>query len=154
VIDDGAEVLARVDRGGVVEAVHAGHAVALGADGAPLVRAGDPDGPFLPRSSLKPLQAVAMLRAGLALDGPGLALACASHEGEPAHVEGVLAILGRAGLTPAHLQTPPVLPSGPDAAFGWRCFLRHVLGVFVGSRRPLEIRPNMSIDPIVSWQIV
>jgi len=120
VIDDGAEVLARVDRGGVVEAVHTGHAVALGADGAPLVRAGDPDGPFLPRSSLKPLQAVAMLRAGLALDGPGLALACASHEGEPAHVEGVLAILGRAGLTAAHLQTPPVLPNGPDAAFAWR----------------------------------
>jgi len=120
VIDDGAEVLARVDRGGVVEAVHTGHAVALGVDGAPVVRAGDPGGPFLPRSSLKPLQAVAMLRAGLALDGPGLALACASHEGEPAHVEGVLAILGRAGLTPAHLQTPPVLPNGPDAAFGWR----------------------------------
>ena len=113
VIDDGAEVLARVDRGGVVEAVHTGHAVALGADGSPLVRAGNPDGPFLPRSSLKPLQAVAMLRAGLALDGPALALACASHEGEPAHVEGVLAILAQAGLTPAHLQTPAALPNGP-----------------------------------------
>ncbi len=119
-IDDGAEVLARVDRGGVVEALHAGHAVALGADGAVRVRAGRPDGPFLPRSSLKPLQAVAMLRAGLELDGPGLALACASHEGEPAHVEGVHAILEKAGLTPAHLQTPPTLPNEPDAAFAWR----------------------------------
>ena len=119
-IDDGAEVLARVDRGGVVEAVHTGHAIALAADGSPLVRAGDPDGPFLPRSSLKPLQAVAMLRAGLALDGPGLALACASHEGEPAHVEGVLAILRPTGCTPAHLQTPAAMPNGPDAAFAWR----------------------------------
>jgi L-asparaginase II len=120
VIEDGAEVLARVDRGGVVEAVHAGHAVALDADGALRVRVGDPDGSFLPRSSLKPLQAVAMLRAGLELDGPGLALACASHEGEPAHVEGVLAILDKAGLTPAHLQTPATLPNEPDAAFAWR----------------------------------
>src|SRR4029079_4543655 len=95
VIDDGAGVLARVDRGGVVEAVHAGHAVALGADGAPLVRAGDPDGPFLPRSSLKRLRAVAMRRPGVRPGAPGRALAGASHEGEPAHVEGVLAILGR-----------------------------------------------------------
>ena len=69
VIDDGAEVLARVDRAGLVEVVHAGHAVALGADGSPRVRAGNPDRPFLPRSSLKPLQAVAMLRAGLEIDG-------------------------------------------------------------------------------------
>ena len=119
-IDDGAEVLARVDRGGVVEAVHAGHAVALGADGVARVRVGDPDGSFLPRSSLKPLQAVAMLRAGLELDGPGLALACASHEGEPAHVEGVYTILEKAGLTAAQLQTPATVPNEPDAAFAWR----------------------------------
>jgi L-asparaginase II len=121
VIDEGAEVLARVDRGGVVEAVHTGHAVALGADGSALVRVGNPEGPFLPRSSLKPLQAVAMLRAGLDVDGPALALACASHEGEPAHVEGVVQILRSAGLTPADLQTPAVLPNEPDAAHAWRC---------------------------------
>jgi L-asparaginase II len=120
VIDDGAEVLARVDRGGVVEAVHAGHAVALGADGSPRVRVGKPDGPFLPRSLLKPLQAVTMLRAGLEIDGPALALACASHEGEPGHVDGVHEILAQAGLTPADLQTPAVLPNEPDAAFAWR----------------------------------
>ena len=106
VIDDGAEVLARVDRGGVVEAVHAGHAVALGADGAGRVRAGDPDSPFLPRSTLKPLQAVAMLRAGLELEGPLLALACASHEGEPGHVEGVHTILEKAGLDPGGPADP------------------------------------------------
>ncbi len=119
-IEDGAEVLARVDRGGVVEAVHAGHAVALDADGAVRIRRGDPDVAFLPRSSLKPLQAVAMLRSGLELDGPGLALACASHEGEAAHVEGVHAILVKAGLSAAYLQTPAALPNEPDAAFAWR----------------------------------
>ncbi len=119
-IDDGAGVLARVERGGVVEAVHAGHAIALAADGTARVRLGDPDVAFLPRSSLKPLQAVAMLRAGLAIDGPALALACASHAGEPGHVDGVRAILSAAGLTPDDLRTPPAIPDNPDAAFAWR----------------------------------
>lgn len=120
VIDDGAGVLARVERGDVVEAVHAGHAVALAVDGSERVRVGDPDVAYLPRSSLKPLQAVAMLRAGLDLDGPLLALACASHAGEERHVEGVMAILTSAGLTAADLQTPPAFPKDPDAAFDWR----------------------------------
>ncbi len=119
-IDDGAEVLARVERGGLVESVHAGHAVALAADGTALVRVGDPGVAFLPRSSLKPLQAVAMLRAGLDVDGAALALACASHTGEPGHVDGVRAILDAAGRTPADLQTPPAVPDNPDAAFAWR----------------------------------
>jgi L-asparaginase II len=120
VIDDGAGVLARVERGGLVESVHAGHAIALAADGSARVRVGDPDVAFLPRSSLKPLQAVAMLRAGLDIDGAALALACASHTGEPGHVDGVRAILDAAGRTPADLQTPPAVPDNPDAAFAWR----------------------------------
>ncbi|MBA3906295.1 MAG: asparaginase [Pseudonocardiales bacterium] len=119
-IDDGAAVLARVERGGLVEAVHAGHAIARAADGSERVRVGDPDVAFLPRSSLKPLQAVAMLRAGLGIDGEALALACASHAGEPGHVEGVRAILAAARLTPDDLQTPPSIPDNPDAAFAWR----------------------------------
>jgi L-asparaginase II len=119
-IDDGAGVLARVERGGLVESVHAGHAVALAADGTVRARVGNPDVVFLPRSSLKPLQAVAMLRAGLDLDGAALALACASHAGEPGHVDGVRAILATAGLIPADLQTPPAVPDNPDAAFAWR----------------------------------
>lgn len=119
-IDDGAQVLARVERGGVVEAVHAGHAIALAADGTALVSVGNPDVAFLPRSSLKPLQAVAMLRAGLVIDGAALALACASHAGEPGHVDGVRAILTAAGLTADDLQTPPAIPDHPDAAFAWR----------------------------------
>jgi L-asparaginase II len=120
VIDDGAGVLARVERGGLVESVHAGHAIALAADGSARVRVGDPDVAFLPRSSLKPLQAVAMLRAGLDIDGAALALACASHTGEPGHVDGVRAILDAAGRIPADLQTPPAVPDNPDAAFAWR----------------------------------
>lgn len=120
VIDDGAEVLAHVVRGGIVESAHRGHLVALGAGGPAVLRRGAPDGTFLPRSSLKPVQAVAMLRAGLDLDGELLALACSSHSGEPVHVEGVRRILAGAGLAETDLRNVPAAPWGGDAAFDWR----------------------------------
>jgi L-asparaginase II len=120
VIDDGAEVLARVVRGGVVESVHRGHLVVLGPNGAVRLRRGAPDVTFFPRSAVKPVQAVAMLRSGLDLDGELLALACASHSGEPAHLAGVRRILEGAGLDVTDLQNTPALPLDADAAFAWR----------------------------------
>ena len=51
------------------------------------------DEPVLPRSCNKPIQALAMVRAGLDLPPDLLALACASHSGEPFHVEGARRIL-------------------------------------------------------------
>ena len=60
-----------------------------------------------------------MVRAGLDLDGELLALACASHSGEPFHVEGVRRILAAAGLDERALQTPARLPDrrpGPRGA--------------------------------------
>jgi L-asparaginase II len=64
----------------------------------------------LPRSCNKPVQALGMVRVGLDLPPELLALACASHSGEPFHVEGVRRILATAGLTEADLQTPPDYP--------------------------------------------
>lgn len=113
-------VLARVVRGGFVESEHVGHAVALDADGTPVWQVGDPDVAFLARSSLKPLQAVAMLESGLDLDGELLALAAASHSGEPAHRGGVRKILAGAGLTEDDLRNTPTMPWGEEAAFAWR----------------------------------
>ena len=55
-----------------------------------------------------------MLEAGLDLDGELLALACASHSGEPFHVDGVRRILAAAGLTEDDLQTPPDWPVDED----------------------------------------
>jgi L-asparaginase II len=66
--------------------------------------------PVFPRSSNKPLQAAAMVRCGLDLDGKLLALAAASHSGEDFHVAGVREILAGAGLTTGALQCPPGLP--------------------------------------------
>jgi L-asparaginase II len=120
VIEERSDVLAHVVRGGVVESVHRGHLVALGADGTPVLAIGDPDAEFLPRSSLKPLQAVAMLRAGVELDGELLALACASHSGEPMHVDGVRRILAGAGRTEDDLANTPAYPLSEDVGAAWR----------------------------------
>ncbi|MEY2964803.1 MAG: asparaginase [Candidatus Nanopelagicales bacterium] len=104
------EILVEVRRGGVVEGVHRGHAVVLAPDGSIERSWGDPQAQILPRSSNKPAQASAMVRAGLPLEAELLALASASHSGETFHLEGVQRILDKAGLDESALLTPPELP--------------------------------------------
>ncbi len=105
-----APVVAEVVRSGAVESVHHGTVLALAADGTVAFAVGDPQEPVYPRSSNKPLQAVAMLRHGLDLDGELLALAAASHSGEDFHVDGARRILASVGLDESALQCPPALP--------------------------------------------
>ncbi len=93
-----------------MESRHRGAIAALAPDGTFAFTAGSANTPILPRSSNKPLQATAMLTAGLPLDGELLALATASHSGEDFHVQGVHDILDFAGLTEHDLQCPPSLP--------------------------------------------
>jgi L-asparaginase II len=114
------EPLAVVVRGGRVESVHTGHLVVLAPDGQVQLAVGDPGVVIWPRSSLKPVQAVAMLRAGLSVDEAGLALACASHSGTAEHVAVVRGVLAGVGLTEAGLQNTPDLPLDADAAAAWR----------------------------------
>jgi L-asparaginase II len=97
-------------RSGFAESFHRGTVIALDADGRPLLQAGPVDAPIFARSSNKPLQAAAMVRCGLELDGKLLALAAASHSGERFHVTGVREILSRAGLGDDALQCPAALP--------------------------------------------
>jgi L-asparaginase II len=99
-------VVAEIVRSGFVEGHHYGSVVALAADGSVDWSVGDVDHAILPRSCNKPLQAVGMLRAGLDLDGELLALASASHSGEPFHLDGVRRILAGAGLDESALRTP------------------------------------------------
>ena len=112
--------LARVVRGGLVESVHSGHLVVLAPDGEVRLALGDPDVTIWARSSLKPLQAVGMLRHGLDLDDEWLALACASHNAEPGHLDQVRALLTAYGLTEADLDNTPDWPLDPEAAWAWR----------------------------------
>jgi L-asparaginase II len=92
------EVLAEVTRTGVVESVHSGHIVLLNADGSILFQMGDPTLDIYSRSSLKSIQASAMVRAGLDIEPRLLALVCASHSGTPMHQQGAQAILAKVGL--------------------------------------------------------
>ena len=103
-------VVAEVVRSGFVEGHHHGSVVALDSDGRVAWSVGDVESPVLPRSSNKPLQALAMVRLGLDLPPDLLALACASHSGEAFHLDGVRRILGLAGLDESALQTPADLP--------------------------------------------
>jgi L-asparaginase II len=114
-----APVLAHVVRSGFVESVHHGSVVAVDAAGTVLLSVGDVTGPTFPRSSNKPLQALAMVRAGLDLDGELLALASASHSGEPFHLDGVLRILDAAGLKEDDLQNTPNLPYDEAERRSW-----------------------------------
>ena len=104
----------------MVESEHRGHLVVLGPSGDVRARVGTPDAAVWVRSSLKPLQAVAMVRAGLQVDEAGLALVCASHGGTSEHLAVVRAILAGVGLVPADLQNTPDLPLDVEAAFAWR----------------------------------
>ncbi|MFI6686291.1 asparaginase [Streptomyces sp. NPDC050485] len=103
-------VLAEVVRSGFVEGRHRGSLVVLAADGSVELALGDPAALVFPRSSNKPMQAAAVLRAGLDLSGERLAIAAASHSGEGFHLDLVRTMLAEHGLTPDDLQTPPDLP--------------------------------------------
>jgi L-asparaginase II len=106
--------LVEVERSGVIESVHSGSVVLIAADGS--VRSlGDTDQPIFPRSSNKPLQAVGMVRAGLDVPVPWLALAAASHSGEAVHVQLVTEMLASIGLDESALQCPPDWPLGEAA---------------------------------------
>lgn len=91
--------LAIVSRNGVDESVHFGALVALQPNGSVSFAVGDPHTTVYPRSSTKPFQALAMVRSGLSLPPEQLALVCASHNGEPRHLETARLILRSAGLS-------------------------------------------------------
>ncbi|MUU71718.1 asparaginase [Pseudarthrobacter sp. GA104] len=111
--------LVTATRDGLVESIHYGSAIALEADGTMAAAAGAPSAPFYPRSSLKPLQAVAMVRAGLELPADLLALAAASHSGGAMHRQGALRILEQHGLSVSDFGNSRDLPYGASEREEW-----------------------------------
>ncbi|MCW2586636.1 MAG: L-asparaginase [Frankiales bacterium] len=113
-------LLAEVVRSGYVEGTHTGSVVVLRPDGSVALGLGDLERPVFPRSSNKPLQAVALLDAGWEpASEEQLALATASHSGEPGHLEVVRAMLGELGEDA--LGNPPMPPLSEQA---WHQILR------------------------------
>ncbi|MFP8962983.1 asparaginase [Streptomyces nanhaiensis] len=110
------QVIAEVVRSGFTEGHHRGSVVVLGPDGGVEWSLGEVTAPVYPRSSNKPMQAAAVLHAGLELSGERLALAAASHSGEPFHLELVRTLLAEHGMTEDDLGCPPDLPLDREEA--------------------------------------
>jgi L-asparaginase II len=101
-------VVIEVTRGPVVESRHEGIAAIMKPDGTVVASWGDIDQPILPRSANKPIQAMAFVESGaverFGLGNEHIALSCASHNGEPRHVETVRAWLKKVGLGESDLE--------------------------------------------------
>ncbi len=100
--------LALVTRGDATDSVHYGSVAVVDRDGRLLFAAGDPHYLTTTRSALKPLQALPFVARGgverFGYNQAQVALLCASHSGEPRHVDAVAAMLERAGCAPDDLQ--------------------------------------------------
>ncbi|MFJ3958301.1 asparaginase [Arthrobacter sp. NPDC090010] len=136
--------LAVLERSGFIESRHIGSAVVLSGDGHVVTALGDIDAPVFARSTLKPFQTLASMRAGVPLRGAQVALASASHIGSLEHLDVVEGMLRAGGNTENALQCPEAWPedetarnwlvrtekgkrraafncSGKHAAFLWAC---------------------------------
>jgi len=111
--------LAVQTRGAIVESVHYGSLAAVTPDGVTLLSRGEPAARIYPRSALKPLMAVAMLRAGVVLTDQQLALAAASHSGAGIHQETAAKVLADSGLTEGNLANSTDLPYGTAERTAW-----------------------------------
>ncbi len=104
----GNPVLVEVVRGAWVESRHCGAVAVVDVDGRRVLSLGDVEMPVYPRSAIKALQALPLIESGAAdrfgLGPEELALACASHSGEPGHVETATRMLKRVGLDPSALK--------------------------------------------------
>jgi L-asparaginase II len=101
-------ILVDVLRGTAIESIHCGALAVLDADGAVVASLGDIDRPIFPRSAVKVLQALPLVASGaadkLGLVDEELAIACASHGGEAAHVQTAARMLAKAGLDASALE--------------------------------------------------
>ena len=93
-------------RGGVIEARHRVHAVAV-QQGRTVAAAGDAGLVTYFRSSAKPLQALPVIRARPVLDDAEIAIACASHLHRPEQLGPVRSLLAKARATEDDLECGP-----------------------------------------------
>jgi L-asparaginase II len=115
-----APVLVELEHGTRVESRHRGLAIVMNANGTVEAAWGDVSRSVCVRSAIKPLQAIALVESGafaaLGLSDEELALASASHSGEPMHVGRVRAWLERIGCSESDLACGPHDPSHAPSA--------------------------------------
>lgn len=109
-----------VTRGRHVESRHTGAVAIVDVAAKVQLAFGDIRQAVYPRSAIKALQAIAAVEAGAAdavdMSASEIAVMCASHAGEPRHVETVTAMLTRLGLSESDLECGPHWPNHEDSA--------------------------------------
>src|SRR6478672_512918 len=115
-----AEPLVEVRRGAITESRHRGHITAVEPDGTIVSYLGAPETVTFLRSSAKPFQALPLVVSGAAdhfgFTDEEVALACASHNGEPIHTVIVASMLEKIGLGPEALKCGVHEPYSAKAA--------------------------------------
>ncbi|HEX3280174.1 MAG TPA: asparaginase [Pyrinomonadaceae bacterium] len=113
-----AEPLVEVTRGAITESRHRGHVVAVEPDGTIIAHLGAPETVTFLRSSAKPHQAIPLITSGAAdrfgFNEKEIALACASHSGEPMHTKVAASMLKKIGLGPEALKCGTHEPFSPE----------------------------------------
>jgi L-asparaginase II len=126
--------LVRAERGGIEEALHLGHVVAADAAGRVRASLGDPERITYYRSCAKPFQALAALRTGIVsrfeLQPDHIAIMCASHNGEPRHIDVVRDLIAKAGIPENALQCGAHWPYYEPAAALVRRQMAEPIAVF------------------------
>lgn len=155
-------ILVEVMRGPLVESRHRGAVAVADAGGALVLAVGEVTAPVFPRSAVKALQAVALVEAGAA-DRYGfgeeeLALACASHSGEAAHVAGVERMLASAGLDDLRCAAARITRSRKTPRPRWRepAAHRHCTIIAPASTRAFSAWPARwaSTTPIIGGRSI
>jgi L-asparaginase II len=131
-------VLVEAWRGDIVESFHRGAWAVVDGAGTVVASAGDIERPVYPRSAIKLLQALPLVESGAAdrfgLDDEELALACASHDGEPDHARVAASMLSKAGLDAAVLECGAHPPYNESAK----------LALAAAGQRPSALHNNCS----------
>lgn len=113
-------ILAEVWRGPIVESLHRGHLIVVDGDGNVVASLGEPDTVTFLRSAAKPFQAIPFITSGacerFGFSEKELALACASHNSEPEHIETARTMLRKINLDESNLKCGAHEPLGEEAA--------------------------------------
>jgi L-asparaginase II len=131
-------ILVEAMRGDARESAHRGAVVVVDADGHRVAAFGDVERLVFPRSAIKVLQAIPLVESGaaerLGLDDEELAIACASHNGEPEHVAVVERMLAKAGLDASALECGTHWPRVEKVAYA----------IAAAGREPTALHNNCS----------
>lgn len=131
-------ILVNVIRGETVESIHRGHIVIVDGNGGTVAAVGDPSTVSFYRSAAKPFQAMPCITGGAAdrfgFDIQEIAMACASHSGEPVHVKLAAGMLSKIGLSHSDLHCGTHLPF----------YTREAHRMIAASERATELHNNCS----------